>query len=60
MSILIKLFIAVASLSLLRLEAAAAVPVITVGPVAQRVTVGASATFSVEATGAGPLTYAWY
>lgn len=35
-------------------------PVITVGPVAQRVTVGASATFSVEATGAGPLTYAWF
>lgn len=60
MRIFIKLLIALASLSLFGLEGAAAVPVITVGPVAQRVTVGASATFSVEATGAGPLTYAWF
>jgi hypothetical protein len=53
------LFVILTNFSLFRLEGLAAVPVISTAPVAQRVTVGASATFSVEATGTGPLTYAW-
>ncbi|MBW4039730.1 MAG: hypothetical protein HIU91_12850 [Acidobacteria bacterium] len=36
------------------------VPTIAVQPVAQTVTVGQPAVFSVAATGTGPLTYQWY
>ena len=38
----------------------AAVPVITVPPSPQRASVGSTATFSVEAAGTAPLSYAWF
>jgi len=38
----------------------AADPEITVPPAPQRASVGSSATFSVQATGTAPLTYAWF
>ena len=38
----------------------AAVPVITVPPSPQRASVGSMATFSVEASGTAPLSYAWF
>ena len=53
---LVLLLVLLTNFSLFRLEGVAAVPVIATAPAAQRVTVGASAAFSVEATGTGPLT----
>ncbi|MFM7750853.1 MAG: immunoglobulin domain-containing protein, partial [Opitutaceae bacterium] len=38
----------------------AADPVITAPPASQRASVGSSASFSVQATGSAPLTYAWF
>ncbi len=44
----------------LTVDAAATAPTITTQPVAQTVTAGATATFTVAASGTAPLTYQWY
>jgi hypothetical protein len=50
---------ATSNVALLTVKAAVMVPSISVQPVSQSLTAGQSATFSVVATGTGPLTYQW-
>ena len=60
MRFIVSYLLVLANLGFLTLGAHAAVPLISVAPVGQRATVGASAAFSVEASGSGTLSYAWF